>query len=157
MKTKVMGYWATTIPVALELLVGGVWDLAYRPDVVEVMKHLGYPLYLLTILGLWKLLAVIALLAPGFSRLKEWTYAGIAFELSGAAISQAVRGHSSDLVIPVILLALSLFVGASTAEPHAWNPLSRQGEGIGTPFPCCIGRKIASFKEESFTRPTSSI
>jgi len=44
MKTKVMGYWATTIPVALELLVGGGWDLADRPDVVEVVKHLGYPL-----------------------------------------------------------------------------------------------------------------
>jgi len=108
MKSKVMGYWATTIPLALELLVGGLWDLAYRPDVVEVVKHLGYPLYLLTILGFWKLLAVISLLAPGSSRLKEWTYAGIAFELSGAAISQAVRGHWSDLVIPVILLALSL-------------------------------------------------
>ena len=66
MKTKVIGYWATTIVLALELLVGGEWDLMHRPDVVQVVTHLGYPVYLLTILGFWKLLATAALLVPRF-------------------------------------------------------------------------------------------
>jgi uncharacterized membrane protein YphA (DoxX/SURF4 family) len=64
--------------------------------------------YLLTILGFWKLLATIALLAPRFARLKEWAYAGIFFELSGAVVSQAVRDHLSDVVGPLVLLALTL-------------------------------------------------
>jgi uncharacterized membrane protein YphA (DoxX/SURF4 family) len=108
MKSKVIGYWATTILVALELIVGSEWDLTHRPNVVHVVTHLGYPVYLLTILGFWKLLAGIALLAPRFARLKEWAYAGVVFELSGAAASQAVRGHTSELVVPLILLALTL-------------------------------------------------
>ncbi len=125
MKTKVIGYWATTLPLALELLVGGEWDLTHRPNVVQAVTHLGYPTYLLTILAFWKLLAAVALLAPGFARLKEWTYAGIVFELSGAAISQVVCGHSSDFVVSLILLALTL-------ASWAMRPQSRT---LGTLFP----------------------
>jgi hypothetical protein len=68
MKTKVIGYWATTTIVALELLAGGVTDLVHGPallfvgqPVVEVLAHLSYPVYLLTILGVWRLLGAIAL------------------------------------------------------------------------------------------------
>ena len=99
MKTKVIGYWATTIIVALELLAGGVTDLVHGREVLfvgepvaEVLAQLGYPVYLLTILGVWKLLGAIALLAPRFSRLKEWAYAGEFFAMTGAAASGVVRG-----------------------------------------------------------------
>src|SRR5258708_19408896 len=80
-KTKVIGYWATTTVIALELLAGGVTDLVHGgtdvvagQPVVEVLAHLGYPAYLLTILGLWKLPASIALLPPGFPPLNECAY-----------------------------------------------------------------------------------
>jgi uncharacterized membrane protein YphA (DoxX/SURF4 family) len=128
MKTKVIGYWATTLTVALELLVGGEWDLAHRPNVVQVVTHLGYPVYLLTILGFWKLLAAIALLASRFARLKEWAYAGIVFELTGAAVSQAVRGHRSDLIGPLVLLGLALASWALRPQSRVLGTLFPKGE-----------------------------
>jgi len=94
MKTKVIGYWATTTIVAFVLLAGGVAQLAHRPENVEGMAHLGYPLYFLTILGFWKVPGALALLAPRFPRLKEWAYAGTFFELTGAVASHVVCGDS---------------------------------------------------------------
>src|SRR2546430_16157496 len=79
-------------------LGGGVTDLAQGrasvvsgPFVADVITHLGYPVYLLTILGVWKLAGGVTLLVPGFPRLKEWAYAGIFFELTGAAASFVAR------------------------------------------------------------------
>lgn len=107
MRTKVIVYWVTTIPLALELLAGGEWDLTHQPHVVQVVTHLGYPVYLLTILGLWKLPAGIVLLAPRLPRLKEWAYAGAFFEMTGAAGSHIVKGDNlADLIGPVIIIAL---------------------------------------------------
>jgi hypothetical protein len=89
-----IGYWVTTLIVAFELLAGGLTDLVHGrtvliigPPVVAVITHLGYPVYLLTILGCWKLLGAVALVAPQLPRLKEWTYAGTFFEMSGAIAS----------------------------------------------------------------------
>ena len=99
MKMKGIVYWATTSIVALELLAGGVTDLVHGrtslvagQPVAEVLEHLGYPAYLLRILGVWKPLGAIALLAPRFPRLKEWAYAGEFFAMTGAAASGVVRG-----------------------------------------------------------------
>ena len=104
MKMKVIGYWATTTAIALELLAGGVTDLLHGREVlvvgrpvVEDMVQLGYPVYLLTILGVWKLLGGVALLVPRFPRLKEWAYAGAFFEMTGAAASWALRSPSRIL------------------------------------------------------------
>jgi uncharacterized membrane protein YphA (DoxX/SURF4 family) len=115
MTTKLIGYWTTTIIIVLELLVGGVTDLARGPQllvigdpVVTIMARLGYPAYTLTILGTWKLLGAIALLVPRFPRLKEWAYAGTFFELSGAALSSAMRGESADILGPLFLAVLAL-------------------------------------------------
>ncbi len=116
MKTKMIGYWVTTIIVALELLAGGVTDLIHGPallfagdPVVLVVAQLGYPVYLLTILGVWKLLGAVALLVPRFPRLKEWAYAGTFFELTGAAASWAARGGGmGDLIGPLAFAVLTL-------------------------------------------------
>ena len=115
MKLKMIGYWATTAVIALETLAGGVTDLIHGREilvagdpVVEVVTHLGYPVYLLTILGVWKLLGGIVLLVPRFPRLKEWAYAGIFFELMGAAASLALHGESfisSPLILAMLALA----------------------------------------------------
>jgi uncharacterized membrane protein YphA (DoxX/SURF4 family) len=82
MRIKIITYWVTTILITLETLAGGATDLAHGrtsvvsgPFVVDVITHLGYPVYLLTILGLWKLAGGIALLVPRFPRVKEWAYA----------------------------------------------------------------------------------
>ena len=120
MRTKVIAYWATTIPLALELLIGGEWDLTHQPHVVQVVAHLGYPVYLLTILGLWKLPAGIALVAPRLARLKEWAYAGAFFEMTGAAASHAAKGDSMvDLIGPVIIASFTVISSDSATKPHA--------------------------------------
>lgn len=109
MKLKLICYWVLTIAAAAELLVGAEWDLTRRPDVVHLVTHLGYPTYVLTILGFWKLLAVIAWLVPGFSRLKEWAYAGVFFETTGAAASHIASGNGlMDASWPLVLAALSM-------------------------------------------------
>jgi uncharacterized membrane protein YphA (DoxX/SURF4 family) len=116
MKTKMIAYWATTIIVVLELLVGGVADLVHGrallftgDPVVLALAQLGYPVYLLTILGVWKLLGAIALLAPRIPRLKEWAYAGTFFVYVGAAASWAARdGGLGDLMAPLALAVLTL-------------------------------------------------
>jgi len=64
--------------------------------------------YVLAILGIWKIPGAIVLVVPRFLRLKEWAYAGIVFELLGAAASQAVRGRPSDIIAPLVLLGLAL-------------------------------------------------
>src|SRR6266566_1155842 len=114
-KMKVIGYWMTTTLIALETLAGGVTDLMHGranlfsgPRVVDVVTSLGYPVYVLAILGIWKIPGAIVLVIPRFLRLKEWAYAGIVFELSGAAASQALRGRSSDIIAPLVLLGLAL-------------------------------------------------
>jgi uncharacterized membrane protein YphA (DoxX/SURF4 family) len=114
--SKMIGYWTTTIIVTLELLAGGVTDLIHGPEllfagdpVALVLTHLGYPVYLLTILGVWKLLGAIALLVPRFPRLKEWAYAGTFFVYVMAAASWAACGGGvSNLIGPLVFAMLTL-------------------------------------------------
>lgn len=109
MKAKLIGYWAVTIIAVAELLAGAEWDLSRRPDVVQLVTRLGYPTYVLMILGFWKVLAAIAWLVPGFPRLKEWAYAGVFFETTGAAASHILSGNQLiDAGGPVILAALGM-------------------------------------------------
>jgi uncharacterized membrane protein YphA (DoxX/SURF4 family) len=114
MKMKVIGYWTATAVLAGVLVGGGVMDLLHGPEVlvgqffIQTMQHLGYPLYLLTILGCWKLLGAIALLVPRFPRLKEWAYAGTFFNMTGAAASYAVCGEKVGTLILLILSVLTL-------------------------------------------------
>jgi uncharacterized membrane protein YphA (DoxX/SURF4 family) len=115
LKLKLIGYWVTTAAIALEALAGGVTDLIHGPallfagdPVVPVLRQLGYPVYLLTLLGVWKLLGAVALLVPRFPRLKEWAYAGTFFVYVGAAASWAARGDIGDLIAPLALAVLTL-------------------------------------------------
>ena len=117
-KNKIIGYWVATAVICLAMTAGGVSDLLRVDQVTEVMVGLGYPMYLLTILGVAKLLAVVAVLAPGFTRLKEWAYAGITFDLGGAFFSHiAVKDAVSDTIIPLALLLVGLTSYA--LRPHS--------------------------------------
>ena len=76
-------------------------------DAVKNFTRLGYPLYLLTMLGLWKILGVIAVLIPKFPVVKEWAYAGFTFNFLAAAISVTiVDGLSVNIIFPVIALVI---------------------------------------------------
>jgi uncharacterized membrane protein YphA (DoxX/SURF4 family) len=114
-KAKTIFYWATTSLIALETFAGGVIDLTHGrtgvvsgPLVTQVVTSLGYPMYILLILGIFKIPGAITLVVPGFLRLKEWAYAGIAFELTGAVASNAVCGNRSDLIAPLSFLCLAI-------------------------------------------------
>jgi uncharacterized membrane protein YphA (DoxX/SURF4 family) len=89
---RVIAYWVTTALVVFELAMGGVWDLLRVPQVRGLIERLGYPSYFLVILGTWKLLGAIALAVPRLPRLKEWAYAGVLFDLTGAVASLFAAG-----------------------------------------------------------------
>lgn len=109
MKWQQAGYWTATGLVAAAMAFGGFADVTHAPPVMEGMRSLGYPDYFATILGIWKALGAVALLAPRFPRLKEWAYAGIVFDLTGAALSHAaVDDPAGKVVAPLVLLGLTL-------------------------------------------------
>jgi uncharacterized membrane protein YphA (DoxX/SURF4 family) len=117
MKGKRIGYWVTTAIVAFVLLVGGAMDLMRPADAVELITHLGYPLYFMTIIGAWKVLGAIVLLVPRVPRLKEWAYAGIVFDFTGALASHAARGDGAGRIIPPLVLTL-LALASWALRPH---------------------------------------
>lgn len=129
MKTKVIGYWVTTVLLVLALFSGAVGELTHYEGTLETVTILGYPLYFLTIIGVWKVLGSIALLVPGFPRLKEWAYAGIFFNMTGAAVSHAAVGDYG--AYGYHLIATLTFAGLAVAS-WALRPPSRT---LGILFP----------------------
>lgn len=108
-KGRTIGYWATTGLVAFAFAMGGAMDLAHPAQLTADMARLGYPAYFMTILGFWKVMGAIAILAPRTARLKEWAYAGIAFDLTGAAFSHLSSGDPAGKVItPLVILAVAV-------------------------------------------------
>ena len=97
MKAKRIAYWTTTVLVAF-FMSGGIAQIAqFKGNPHGVVPQLGYPMYFFAILGFWKVLGAIAILLPRFPRLKEWAYAGIFFDLTGAAASYAAAGDRGRL------------------------------------------------------------
>src|SRR5689334_2738346 len=107
MKRDKIIYWICTIWLALGMVSTGAVQLLRARDGqggVDMISHLGYPIYFVTILGVWKIFGVVALLIPGFALLKEWAYAGFFFVMSGALISHLAVGDSATAIIPSLLL-----------------------------------------------------
>lgn len=95
-------YWLSTGLLAAAMLSGGIAELILRPETVRGMNALGYPAYFVQLLGFWKVAGVVALLAPRLPRLKEWAYAGMFFNMTGAALSH-VAADSAAWHLPVTL------------------------------------------------------
>jgi hypothetical protein len=130
MKGKNVVYWTMTGLVAFFIGGGGVSQVwRYFADPHGVVAELGYPMYFFGILGFWKAMGAIAILAPGFPRLKEWAYAGIFFDLTGAAASCAAVGgygaYAFHVLAPLILTGF-------TVASWALRPESRI---VGVLFP----------------------
>ncbi|SMC97305.1 DoxX family protein [Pedobacter africanus] len=106
-KNKII-YWIATLWLALGMLSTGIVQLLKLKQEADMMTKLGYPLYLLTLLGVWKILGVIAILVPKFGLVKEWAYAGFFFAMSGAVFSHFALGDAAkDFFGPVLLLVLT--------------------------------------------------
>lgn len=109
-KIKII-YWVVTGLFLLLITLGAIPDLLSIAEALAVFKHLGYPSYLSPFMGAAKLLGVIAILVPGYPRVKEWAYAGFVFDLTGALYSGLCSGDSFVQVSPIfvgyILIAVS--------------------------------------------------
>jgi DoxX-like family len=123
-RVVVIGYWATTLVIAAELAVGGVWDLLRVDYVRQVLEQqLGYPTYFAVIIGVGKVPGAAVLVAPGLARLKEWVYAGAVFTYLGAAASHLAVGDGPGAVGPLGFAAIAF---ASWAlRPPARRDLTR--------------------------------
>lgn len=104
MRTKKIIYWIATIWLSLGMLSTGIVQLLKMDQDVDRMVDLHYPVYLLTLLGIWKILGVIAVLIPKFPILKEWAYAGFFFAMSGAMFSHIMSGSPMQEIFPSLLL-----------------------------------------------------
>jgi len=111
MKKKKILYWTITGLFAAFMLFSAVPDILVVPDAVTFMSHLGYPKYFIPFIGIAKLLGVIAILVPGYPRIKEWAYAGLIFDLIGATYSQMANDGMQPaeliMVLPIALFFLS--------------------------------------------------
>jgi hypothetical protein len=100
-------YWIATIWLSLGMLSTAVVQflkLKEGQGGADMITHLGYPVYLLTIISIWKILGVVAILAPKTPLIKEWAYAGFTFIMSGAFFSHIALGDSTTELIPSLLL-----------------------------------------------------
>jgi len=97
-------YWIVTVFLSVGMLAGGIQQMLQIGGYNEIITKLHYPLYVLPLLGVWKILGVIAILIPKFPLLKEWAYAGFFFAMSGAAISHFAVGQSFTEALPALIL-----------------------------------------------------
>lgn len=102
-------YWISTLWLALGMVSTGIVQMLHVQEEADMMAHLGYPLYFLTLLAVWKFLGVITILIPKFTLLKEWAYAGFFFAMTGAIYSHIASGDAvKELFPPLLLLVLTM-------------------------------------------------
>jgi len=121
-KNKII-YWVATLWLSLGMISTGAGQLLKMKEgqgALDSIIHLGYPVYILTILGVWKVLGVVAILIPRYPLLKEWAYAGFVFLTTGAAFSHIAAGDSIISVLPALLLL------ALTAVSWYFRPAERK-------------------------------
>jgi uncharacterized membrane protein YphA (DoxX/SURF4 family) len=109
MKTTKIIYWILTGLLVILMLFSAISSLRPNPQGIAMMEHLGYPYNVLQLLAVAKILGSIAILIPGFPRLKEWAYAGFIFDLSGAIFAGLAAGDHVSQWIPVMIGILLVF------------------------------------------------
>ncbi len=102
-------YWIVTCLLLFGMVTGGIVQILKAKFNADGFVHLGYPLYAMQFIGVWKLLGAIALLLPGYKLLKEWAYAGFFFVLTGAVISHVVSGDDVvKWIAPFVFVVLTV-------------------------------------------------
>ncbi|WP_042169679.1 DoxX family protein [Paenibacillus gorillae] len=120
---RTAAYWIVTSILAFSIALSGIGQLMQYGGNIELVTDIGFPLYITSILGTWKLLGVIAIVIPGFPRLKEWAYSGIFFLMTGAVLSHVFAHDYGDGGFHVIL---PLFYAALGIASWALRPKSRR-------------------------------
>ncbi len=126
---KKIGYWLSTGFFSLGMAFSAFMYLTQSPQLVQGFQHLGYPLYMLLILGVAKGLGAVALMFPRFPRLKEWAYAGFTFNLLGAFASHLLAGDPlGQSIAPLVFLGVLtvsyvLYHNLQNSPEHATSPV----------------------------------
>jgi hypothetical protein len=108
-KRKLIWYWIITGLLSFCIFTGGLSQAVQMKQTIEGFKPLGYPIYFISLIGIWKMLGIIAILIPGFKLLKEWAYAGIFFTMTGAVISHiASNDIHAQIIAPVVLAVFTV-------------------------------------------------
>ena len=108
-KKKLIWYWIITGILSFCIFMGGLAQALQLKQTIEGFKPLGYPTYFISLIGIWKMLGIIAILIPGFKLLKEWAYAGIFFTMTGAVISHiASNDVKAQIIAPIVLAVFTL-------------------------------------------------
>lgn len=118
MNIKMIAYWITTAALMFVMLAGAFGELTLQWGTIETHTVLGYPLYLLNIIGIWKIIGALTLGVPGLPRLKEWAYAGMFFDITGAFFSHASVGDGTIHLIETGFIAL-LVVASWALRPSS--------------------------------------
>ncbi|MGY4537699.1 hypothetical protein ACVW0P_002118 [Mucilaginibacter sp. UYNi724] len=120
-KGNLIIYWLATALLCFGMLGSGVSQVMRVKDMVALLTPLGYPVYFMTIIGVWKILAVIAILMPGFKLIKEWAYAGLFFVMTGALLSHIAVGDVGfkalvGPVMQIVFIILSWYFRPASRE-----------------------------------------
>ena len=114
MKAAKIAYWIFTVLLIILMLFSAVSSFMKNPEGEAMMKHIGYPMSVLTLLSVAKILGIVAILVPGYPRLKEWAYAGFTFDLTGAIHAGLAAGDSiiqwSFVIIGLVFVFGSYFL-----------------------------------------------
>jgi len=123
-RSKEALYRGATALAAFAFVALGAADLMRAPAIMDGLVHLGYPVYLATMLGVWKLLGAAAITAPGLPTLKEWAYAGMFFDLTGAAMSHVASGGPIGNIMPPLVLLGFVMISRALLPAHEAVPAS---------------------------------
>ncbi len=114
MKRINLAYWIVTGIMAAFMLLGALIDASQSADAIKLIQHLGYPRYFVPFIGVMKILGVIGVLQPWLKRIKEWAYAGLAFDVFGAAFSHIASGDGPSgwggAILGLVLVLASYFL-----------------------------------------------
>lgn len=133
-KATKITYWASTIFLSFGMLAGGSQQLLQTGGYVEIVRALGYPVYMLSILGFWKIAGVIIILLPGMRTAKEWAYAGFTFAMSGAAASHLIMRQSFTEAVPSLILLLVTLISWYTRPANRKIPSFQSQKNLATSF-----------------------
>ncbi len=117
MKTIKISYWITTILITLMMTMSGILQLSQQPQMIDAMKTLGLPAHIMILLGILKLMGAVALVFPGYPKIREWAYAGFSFLFIGATFLHfAVGDYQPTTIVLLGILLTSYFLGAKLKQ-----------------------------------------
>lgn len=135
-RRRTVVYWIVSLPVLLETAAGIQWDFARNPTVVDALETIRFPDYMADVLGVAKILALLAILPPGMARAKEWAYAGLCFVYFGAsachfAVDDGIGATLTPAVLGAITLASWVLRPASRRDPKPLHQAFLLGRLLG--------------------------